>query len=145
MQFMLYKNKKPQGLYIKFIYESNRRRIMSKKVAIVCNGAENKNLYPTFILGSSAIASGDDLILFFTPGAAPALRKGELEKIKAKGYPDMADLVEGISALGGRMLLCELAFEAKDMKKEDLREGLEIVGATSFMAEISDAQVTFSF
>jgi peroxiredoxin family protein len=54
---------------------------MSKKVAIVCNGAENKNLYPTFILASSAAASGDEVVLFFTPGAAPALRKGEQLRI----------------------------------------------------------------
>ena len=115
------------------------------KVAMVCNGVEPKNLYPAFILGSSAIASGDDLILFFTPGAAPALKKGELEKIKGKGMPDMADLVEGIMALGARILLCELAFEAKDMTKDEIREDVEVVGATTFMAEISDAQITFSF
>jgi len=118
---------------------------MSNKVAMVCNGAEPKNLYPAFILGSSAVASGDDLIIFFTPGGAPALKKGELEKIKGKGMPDMADLVEGVQALGARILLCELAFEAKDMKKEDLRDDVEVVGATTFMAEISDAQITFSF
>jgi predicted peroxiredoxin len=115
------------------------------KVAMVCNGSEPKNLYPAFILGSSAIASGDELIIFFTPSGAPALKKGELEKIKGKGLPDMADLVEGVTELGGRLLLCELAFEAKDMKEEDLREGVEVVGATTFMSEISDAQVTFSF
>ena len=112
---------------------------------MICNGAEPKNLYPAFILGSSAIASGDDLILFFTPGGAPALKKGELEKIKSKGMPDMADLVEGVEALGARILLCELAFDAKNMTKDDLREGVEVVGATTFMAEISDAQITFSF
>ena len=115
------------------------------KVAIICNGVESKNLYPAFILGSSAIASGDDLILFFTPGGAPALKKGELEKIKGKGMPDMIDLVEGIMALGGRMMLCELAFEAKDMTKDEIRDDVEVVGATTFMAEITDAQVTFSF
>ena len=115
------------------------------KVAMICNGTESKNLYPAFILGSSAVASGDELIIFFTPGAAPALKKGELEKIKGKGMPDMADLVEGVTALGGRILLCELAFEAKDMTKEDLRDDVEVVGATTFMAEITDAHVTFSF
>ena len=118
---------------------------MSKKVAIVCNGSEPTNLYPTFILGSSAAASGDEVIIFFTPGAAPALRIGELEKIKGKGMPEMKELVEGIQSLGGRMLLCELALEAKDMKKEEFRDGIEIVGATSFMADINDAQITFSF
>ena len=115
------------------------------KVAMVCNGSEPKNLYPAFILGSSAIASGDDLIIFFTPGGAPALKKGELEKIKSKGMPDMADLVEGVMGLGARLLLCELAFEAKDMTKDEIRDDVEVVGATTFMAEISDAQVTFSF
>jgi predicted peroxiredoxin len=115
------------------------------KVAMICNGAEPKNLYPAFILGSSAVASGDDLIIFFTPGAAPALKKGELEKIKSKGMPDMADLVEGAMALGARILLCELAFEAKDMTEDEIREDVEVVGATTFMAEISDAQITFSF
>jgi predicted peroxiredoxin len=119
--------------------------IMSKKVAIVCNGSENKSLYPTFVLASSAAASGDQVVLFFTPGAASALRKGELEKIKAKGMPDMAELVEGVQTLGGRILLCELALEAKDMKKEEFRDGIEIVGATKFMADINDAQITFSF
>jgi len=115
------------------------------KVAMVCNGSEPKNLYPAFILGSSAVASGDDLIIFFTPGAAPALKKGELEKIKAKGYPDMGELVEGVTALGGRLLLCELAFEAKDMTKDEIRDDVEVVGATTFMAEINDARITFSF
>ena len=115
------------------------------KVAMVCNGSEPKNIYPAFILGSSAVASGDDLIIFFTPGAAPALKKGELEKIKSKGMPDMADLVEGVTALGARIMLCELAFEAKDMKQEDIRDGVEVVGATTFMAEINDAHITFSF
>jgi len=119
--------------------------ITSKKVAIVCNGAENKNLYPTFVLASSAAASGDEVVLFFTPGAATALRKGELEKIKAKGMPDMAELVEGVTSLGGKILLCELALEAKDMKKEEFRDGIEIIGATKFMADIHDAQITFSF
>ena len=59
--------------------------------------------------------------------------------------PDMAELVAGVTSLGGRLLLCELALEAKDMKKEEFREDAEIVGATKFMADIADAQITFSF
>ena len=115
------------------------------KVAIVCNGSEPKNLYPTFVLGSSAAALGDEVLLFFTPGAGPALKKGELETIKGKGMPDMADLLNGIKNLKVRLLLCELAMEAKDLKKEELRDGVEIVGTTSFMADIRDARITFSF
>ena len=115
------------------------------KTAITVNGTEPKNLYPAFILGSAAIASGDDVILFFTPGGAPALKKGELEKITAKGMPDMANLVEGFKDMDGRILVCELALEAKDMKEEDFREGVEIVGASTFITESDGAGLTFSF
>ena len=114
-------------------------------MAITVNGAEPKNIFPPFILASSAIASGDDVILFFTPGGAPALVKGVMEKMEVKGLPDMMELLEGFQLLGGRILICELAFEAKGIKEEDLREGVEVVGATTFINEAKDATLTFSF
>lgn len=115
------------------------------KTAIVCNGAGPSNIFPTFILGSSAAASGDDVVLFFTPGGAPALVKGELEKIKAKGMPDVVELCDGLRVLGGRIIVCELALTAKDIKEDDFIDGVEIMGATSFLGEIMGATITFSF
>lgn len=115
------------------------------KVAIICNGCEPKNLFPTFILGSAAAAAGDEVVLFFTPAGAPALRKGELEKLQGKGMPEMKELVSSFQTLGGRILLCELCLEARDMKEEELREGVEIVGVTFFLTETRDAARTFTF
>ena len=114
-------------------------------VSIVCNGPDKGNLYPAFILGSAAAAAGDEVILFFTPACAPALVPGGLEKMKVKGYPDMADLVEKLKLLGGRMILCELVYENMDMKREDFRDDLEVAGATEFMAATRTAQITYSF
>ena len=85
------------------------------KVALICNGSENSNIYPAFVLASSAVASGDDVIIFFTPEAVPALKPGILEGMTGKGMPDMKDLLEGFMALGGRMMLCELGLEAHDV------------------------------
>jgi len=115
------------------------------KVAMICNGSENSNLYPAFILASAAAAAGDDVVIFFTPGGVPALKPGYLESITAKGMPDMKDLLEGVMALGGKLMLCELGLEVHDVTAEDLRDDLEIGGATSFMADIKDAKTTFSF
>jgi len=115
------------------------------KVAITCNGAEPSNVFPPFILGSAAAASGDEVVLFFTPGGAPAMVKGVIEKMEVKGLPNLLELFEGLRNLGGRILVCELALEAKGLKKEDFREGVEIVGATTFMNDVKDAQITFSF
>jgi len=115
------------------------------KTAITVNGSEPGNIFPAMILGSAAAACGDDVVMFFTPGGAPAMVKGALEKIKAKGMPDIVELYEGLCVLGGRVIACELCVGAKDIKPEDLREGVEIMGATSFLGEIADAQITFSF
>jgi len=115
------------------------------KVAITVNGAQPSNIFPPMILGSSAAASGDDVTIFFCPGGAPTMVKGELEKIQGKGLPDIVELYNGIRELSGKILVCELALENKDLKPEDFREGVEIVGATSFLASISDATITFSF
>ncbi|KPJ49925.1 peroxiredoxin [candidate division TA06 bacterium DG_26] len=115
------------------------------KVAITCNGAQPPNVFPPFILGSAAAASGDEVVIFFTPGGAPAMVKGVIEKMEGKGLPNLLELFEGLRSLGGKILVCELALEAKDLKKDDFREGVEIVGATSFMNDIKDAQITFSF
>ena len=116
------------------------------KTAITCNSAGPSSIFPTFILGSAAAACGDDVVMFFTVGGAPAMVKGELEKMNGgKGLPDLMELYEGFCVLGGKIMVCELCVGAKDIKPEDLREEVEVTGATSFLGEISDAQITFSF
>ena len=115
------------------------------KAAYVVNGAENKNIIPALVLGSSSAASGDEVFIFFTPGAAELLKPGKIESIKPKGFPELIELWNGIKGLGGKFYLCELVLEAKDMKKEDFRDDIELVGATTFIAEIEGAQTTFAF
>jgi predicted peroxiredoxin len=115
------------------------------KVAITVNGSAPSNIFPPMILGSSAAGSGDDVTIFCCPGGAPTMVKGELEKISGKGLPNIVELYNGIRELGGKICVCELALENKDLKAEDFREGVEILGATAFMASISDANITFSF
>jgi len=115
------------------------------KVAFVVNGSENSNIYPPFILGSAAAAAGDEVVYFFTPGAASLLKPGVLEGISGKGLSPMSELLTGLKSLGARMILCELALEAKGLTPAELRDDIEIAGATSFMSEIRDATNTFSF
>ena len=115
------------------------------KVAIVVNGAGMGNVGPTLIIGSAAAALGDDVVLFFGVGGGPAMVKGELEKMEGKGLPNFVELYNGLRDLGGKIIVCELCLDAKDLKAEDFREGVEIAGATSFLGEIRDATITFSF
>jgi predicted peroxiredoxin len=124
---------------------------MSEKngpMVVVCNHADAPHVMPTLIMGSSGLAIGENVILFFCPGGAQALVKGELEKIremKLKGLPDPVGLYDTIISEGGKVILCELALENKGIKVEDVREGVEILNAPSFLLEAQGAGLTFTF
>jgi predicted peroxiredoxin len=115
------------------------------KVVITCNGTEPSNLFPPFIIGSSALASGDDLVIFVTPSAAPAFTKGVLEGVKKEGLPDLLELYDSVQELGGKVIFCELGLDVNKINKEDLRDGLEIAGATTFIKEAEGSTLSLSF
>lgn len=118
------------------------------KMVVVCNHADAPHVMPTLIMGASGVGIGEDVILFFSPGGAQALVKGELEKIrdmKLKGLPDPLELYNTILAEGGKIILCELALENKGIKVEDVREGVEITSASSFLLEAQGAGITLTF
>lgn len=117
------------------------------KVSITINGAEVKNIYPAVTIGVSAAASGDDVILFILPAGLPAFKKGAFEELdkKAEHLPNLVEMMEGLKMLDARLLVCELGLGVHDLKVEDLVEGVEIVGATTFVAEAIGSELTFSF
>ena len=118
------------------------------KMVVVCNHADAPHVMPTMIMGASGVGIGEEVMLFFCPGGAQALVKGELEKIrdmKLKGLPDPVDLYDTILAEGGHVILCELALENKGIKKEDLREGVEIMNAPSFLLDAVGAGLSLVF
>lgn len=118
------------------------------KMVVMCNHADAPHVMPTLIMGASGVGIGDDVLLFFCPGGAPVLVNGELEKIrdmKLKGLPDPVQLFDDILGEGGRVILCELALENKGIKVEDVREGVEIMSAPSFLLDAQDAGLSLVF
>lgn len=118
----------------------------SGPMVIVCN-SDSAGVMPTFIMGASGVGIGEDVLMFFCPNGANVLLKGELEKFQGKkGLPDPVALFDTILDEGGRIILCELALEAKGIKKEDLRdERIEILNAPSFLLAAQGAGITFTF
>jgi predicted peroxiredoxin len=120
----------------------------NSKMVVVCNHADAPHVMPTLIMGASGVGIGEEVILFFCPGGAQALVKGELEKIremKLKGLPDPVNLYNTVLAEGGKVILCELALENKNNKIEDVRDGVQIMNAPSFLLEAQGAGMTLTF
>jgi predicted peroxiredoxin len=118
------------------------------KMVVVCNHADAPHVMPTLIMGASGASIGEDVLLFFCPGGAPVLVNGELEKIRdmhLKGLPDPVQLYEDIIGEGGRVILCELALENKGIKADEVREGVEIMNAPSFLLDAQGAGLSLVF
>ena len=116
------------------------------KMAVVCNNAQT-GIMPTLIMGSSGVTLDYETILFFCPGGAPMLLKGELEKLGTpKGLPNPVTLFNTILDQGGTIILCELALEAKDIKRDDLRDPrIVIKNAPSFLMDAEGSAMTLCF
>ena len=117
------------------------------KVSITINGPEVSNIFPAATIGVSAAATGDEVIFFILPSALPAFVKGGLEKVneKAKNLPDLMEMIDGLKMLDAKFLICELGCDVHGLKEEDMMEGCEVVGATTFVVRAGGSDLTFSF
>jgi|SRR5450759_89730 predicted peroxiredoxin len=116
------------------------------KTVIVCNNAQT-GIMPTLVMGASSVTLDHKTILFFCPGGSPMLVKGELEKLGTpKGMPNPVQMFNTILDQGATVIMCELAIEAKDIKREDLRDPrIVIKTAPSFLMDAEGADMTMTF
>ena len=118
----------------------------TSKMVIMCNHSDPDSVMAAIVMGAAAAATGEQVLMFFQPGAAKALAKGELEKYRdLPGLPDPIKLYDSIKILDGRFLLCELGLPNKGLKKEDLREGVEVMMASSFLLEAEGAKAVYCY
>lgn len=116
------------------------------KMVIMCNHADPDSVMAAIVMGAAAAATGEQVLMFFQPGAAKVLAKGELEKYQGiQGLPDPIKLYESIRILDGRIILCELGLPNKGIAREDLREGVEVMMASSFLLDAEGAKAVYCY
>lgn len=114
-------------------------------VVITINSPEPTSLYPAFITATSSQIWDEEVIIFFTIDGAPALKKGVMESITREGMSDLGDLVRDFRDLGGRIMVCELAFTTGTLERKEMRKGVEVVNSPTFIESSLGAKLTFSF
>ena len=120
---------------------------MTNQMIIVCNGDTSASIMPTVIFGSSGLAVDFEVNLFFVPGGAKWLLKGEIEKLGTpKGLPNPLELFNTILDLGGHVTLCELSLPNKDIDPKDLRdERIKIGGVPELLMDTETEGTTQTY
>ena len=113
------------------------------KMVIMSNHDDADSIMAALVMGAAAAATGEQVYMFFQPGAAKALVKGELENLQ--GLPDPIYLYDSIVTLDGRFILCELGLPNKGIAQEDLRDEVEVMMASAFLLEVEEAKKVFCY
>lgn len=128
----------------------------TKKVSIVVSeGSFDKAMIP-FIVGTTAASMGMEVHIFFTFFGLKLLKKGIkpklpgvmrlftrmiLRKMKKLKIPDFEEMKKQAIDLGVHLYACSTSMTLMNVKKEDLIEGAEILGAAKFLDLAADSDV----
>ncbi len=119
-----------------------------KRLAIVVSENSLDKAMMPLILGTTGAALDAEVHLFFTFWGLYLLKKDYKPKLKgimapftgmmakrmkAKNIPGYSDLLNQARELGVKLYACSTSMEMMGIKKEDLIEGVEVLGATAFL------------
>jgi len=128
-------------------FDSNEEyEFVESKMVVMVNHSDHDSVMAAIVMAAAGAATGEQVLMFFQPGAAKVLVKGELEKYQnIQGLPDPIKLYESITILDGRIILCELGLPNKGIKEEDLRDEVEVMMASSFLLEAEGANAVYCY
>jgi peroxiredoxin family protein len=135
-----------------------------QRLSLVVYSESVDKIHYAFAMASAAAAVNIPVCLFFTMGAIHALvdidgrpgwadmttsegRTGELlnDDYGSLGVATFDELMEACSALGVRIMVCEMGLRAVNLTREDLRDDIEIAegGLVTFYSDAGDSPITF--
>lgn len=129
---------------------------MVQKVAmVVAEGTFDKAMMP-LIVGTTAASMGMEVHIFFTffglkllkkrtkpklPGMTRLFTGVILRKMKKLKIPDFEELKKQAIDLGVHLYACSTSMTLMNIKKEDLIDSAEILGAAKFLDIAADSEV----
>lgn len=129
---------------------------MVQKVAmVVAEGTFDKAMMP-LIVGTTAASMGMEVHIFFTffglkllkkktkpklPGMMRLFTGVILKKMKKLKIPDFEELKQQAIDLGVHLYACSTSMTLMNVKKEDLIDNAEILGAAKFLDIAADSKV----
>jgi uncharacterized protein involved in oxidation of intracellular sulfur len=117
-----------------------------KIVIITTIGNENpeKATLP-FVLATAAQTTDVEVVMILQSEAVVLAKKGEAEKIKAHGLMPLKDLMDSYIEMGGKLLLCSPCLKTRNIAKEELVEGTEIIAAGTVVTEVLSAKSVITY
>jgi predicted peroxiredoxin len=98
-----------------------------------------------FLVGGAAAKQGKDVVMFLTKDAVRLAIGGTAEGIACDGCPPLERLFAEYTSDGGKLLVCPICFDARQLDSEQLVDNAQIGGATPLWEWIGDGATVFSY
>ncbi|MGC9220725.1 MAG: DsrE family protein [Solirubrobacteraceae bacterium] len=104
---------------------------------MVTHGPEDPELaILPFALAGAAVASDVEVVMGFQSEGCELMKKGVAETVSAPEFAPLGELVPMIQEMGGKFLVCAPCVNSRGLTEDDLIDGVEVVAAARFVAEI---------
>ena len=120
---------------------------MGKAVVSLRTGLEDaETVTVAMLMAVGAAESGRPTAMFLAKEAVRLALDGVAVGTACEGCPPLTSLFERYAAAGGRLFVCPICFNAKQLDKDRLIAGAEIQGTAPMWSWIGDeAATTFSY
>lgn len=120
---------------------------MSNKAAIsLTTGLEDaEKVTVAMLVAVGAAESGRPTIIFLTKEAVRLALAGTAVGTACEGCPTLPDLMNRYDAAGGRLLVCPICFNSKQLDVGQLVSNATLAGTVQLWEWIGDGATTFSY
>jgi predicted peroxiredoxin len=120
---------------------------MSDKVLInLATGMENaERVLVAFLVATAALAQGKQVVIWATQDAVRLGLPGEATGVPCKGCPPLEPLFEQFADGGGKLWVCPICLNARDLTDAEKVANAEVAGATPMWEWAGSDTTVFSY
>jgi predicted peroxiredoxin len=98
-----------------------------------------------YVMATAAMATDVESVMILQSNAVVLAKQGEAEKVIASGFMPVKQLIETYIEMGGKLLLCSPCLKERNISKEDLIKGSEIIAAGTVISEVMSAKSVLTY
>ena len=117
-----------------------------KMVIVITHGHDNERSSVAWSIANGAINSGLDLSIFLTSSGVDWVRKGAAERARPNPEdPTMKEMIQKVFDNGSQIGVCPPCAKVRNYDKEDLVDGITIVGSAFIHERVKEGAAVLSF
>lgn len=119
---------------------------MKAAVSLITGLEDPEKVTVALLVAVGAAEAGHDTLMFLTKEAARLATRGVAVGVACEGCPPLPDLLARYAAAGGRLLVCPVCFNARQLDAASLLDTATLGGTVRLWEWIGEGPVaTFSY